>query len=243
MNFDNNWNARFVWHGMDGNEYWGSISITDFFKEMIEEDNMIDLFAPAEDFDDLFARIEDAGVAYVEWCSRYETLNAAERDSLWNFFLGAMGELFFTFFLTERKRIYIESQTRIFDFHDVVPRPVTASDYGVDMTGKVTVDNTVYGCVFQSKFWRKAPGMPMLPITYEIAAKAYCDGVLSCGLDPVADRSIFICWTGSMDRVSVWLKKSPVYPKLVFIDRDVVDQNTSGPVFWQAFADFVKRIY
>ena len=104
MNFDNNWNARFVWHGMDGNEYWGSISITDFFKEMVEEDNMIDLFTPAEDFDDLFARIEDAGVAYVEWCSRYETLNAAERDSLWNFFLGAMGELFFTFFLTERKR-------------------------------------------------------------------------------------------------------------------------------------------
>jgi hypothetical protein len=242
MNFDNNWKARFVWHGMDGNEYWGSISVTDFIAEMTDNSIALELFSPARDFEDLFDKTEKGATMYVQWCAKYETLNALQQDSLRNFFMGAIGELFFTFFFAERKRIYVESQSRIFDFHDIVPRPVTASDYGVDMTGKVTVDNTVYNCVFQSKFWSHKAGMPMLPMTYEIAAKAYCDGVLSCGLDPVADRSIFICWTGSMDRVSVWLKKSPVYPKLVFIDRDVVNQNTSDPVFWQAFADFVKRI-
>ena len=242
MDFDNRWNARFVWHGIDGNEYWGSISVTNFIAEMTENNIALELFSPARDFEDLLGKVVKDAEAYVQWCTKYETFNTLQQDSLRNFFMGAIGELFFTFFLTERKRIYIESQARIFDFHDVVPRSVTANDYGVDMTGKVTIDNTIQDCVFQSKFWSHKAGMPMPPMTYEIAAKAYCDGMLSCGMDPAADSNIFICWTGSMDRVSVWLKKSPLYPKLVFIDKDVVDQNTADPLFWQAFADFIKCI-
>ena len=158
----------------------------------------------------------------------------------------ALGEFFFTVLMQNVKTILIKNintnKLERFDFDYVCPRLVNEIDYGVDLTGMVSRNNSWYNCAIQVKFWN--PFTDNM-ITNTIVSGVDSDACRNHFINPEDNYNIFICWLGTDKNVSRYLKANKLlYKHLVFIDMDVLNINVNNklPQFWIILNDNIKSI-
>lgn len=239
------WNDRFVWR-KDGDYPQNEISITNFVKEtgliyLRDLDNI-------KNSRDFYNRMSSVANEYVIWCIRKRNRYVNYKTELNNFFKGAIGEYFFTILLQNIKTFYIKQDNNVlqrYAFEYVAPMLNVYDDFGVDLTGIVYSgenNNTSYDCVFQVKFWN--PDI-YEPLTNSIANNAYASGVVNGYIDPNQSKNVVICWLGTDNKVSKWLKRNKnMYKHMVFIDNTVLDQciNNKMPHFWNILFESIQNI-
>lgn len=241
-NYNQTWLIRFTWNGLFNDSPQNAISIIKFAKET----NIFDNIPTFKNVKDFYKYIKKTANEYVSWCKTKDIYTDDECKDLNNFFTGALGEFFFTVFMQNVKTLLIKNintnKLERFDFDYVCPRLVNEIDYGVDLTGMVSRNNSWYNCAIQVKFWN--PFTDNM-ITNTIVSGVDSDACRNHFINPEDNYNIFICWLGTDKNVSRYLKANKLlYKHLVFIDMDVLNINVNNklPQFWMILNDNIKNI-
>ena len=228
----NIWLERFTWNGLHNDSPQNKVSIVNFEKQTHAFKNM-QVMSNAKSF---YKEISKIATKYVEWACTKSVYNDMEKQDLRNFFIGAIGEYFFTILLQDVNCMLIPNQitnkVERYDFDNVCPRLRKENDYGIDLTGMVSIANTYYSCAIQVKFWN--PETDTL-ITNTIASGAFTDALLNNFIDVEQGKNVVVCWLGDTRHVSHYLTDNrKLYKHILFIDKNVLDNsvNDKMPQFW-----------
>ena len=236
------WASRFVWRGLYGTEFYTSISIFKFFAN---NKGLLDMFKNIIDVDSLFKVTKKLAKKYVDWVKGLIPIDSDEKiNDIHNFFIGSVGEFFFTYLLDDVKCLLSKSKTEsgkysenYFDY--VAPRLPKEKDFGVDLTCIVNYKP----CVVQVKFWN--PYSPKI-LTNEIAQGCFADGVLNGFITP--NDNVVICWLGDDRKISQHLRENKIlYDKIIFIDNETLTLSVKNKKlsFWEKtfekFTNFVEN--
>ncbi len=241
-NKNNIWNERFTFMGLNGNTPHYKTTIVEFEKETNTLSNIPVLTSVHK----LYNEIKKTANIYKIWCKTKDNYSDIVLDNIENFFIGALGEYFFTYYLNDVKCVLIKDKnTNIynrFDFYDVCPRLIGEEDFGVDLTGIVSYKNKSYDCAFQVKFWN--PYINNM-FTNEIASGVFTDAVTQHFINIDDTNNIFVCWLGDTKNVSLYLQKNKsLYKYIQFIDMNVLNNtiNNQMPIFWNNFKIMLNNI-
>lgn len=221
------WENKLVWGGLYGNAPKVSISISRFNKET----HLLSEFKGVDCVDDFYKKAKSLAKKYIKWVKDYDNIyNDIEYHDMENFFIGGMGEFFFTCLLNEG-RLLIEKNGRIkvYDFDYVAPLLPGEKDFGIDLTGVVDGRN----CVMQVKFWN--PFSDEI-LTTDILQKAYAEGVLNEHINPTEKENVVICWLGNEEKISVHLRDNKkLQEHIIFVDKKALSLSADkkNPVFWE----------
>lgn len=226
------WLDHSTWKGLDGESPKNRISIVNYEKETNSFKNM-KLCSNAKE---LFSVVNNMSKSYIKWCQTKNIYTEEELEYLKKFFIGFIGEYFFTFLINTVKCMIIPNlktgKVERFDFTDVCPRLKEEDDYGVDLTGMVSYNNKYYPCVFQVKFWNPYKDKLM---TVGVAEKAFADGILNNYINRDDNKNVIVCWLGDTRNISKYLVKyEKLYKHVAFIDMKALDNsiNNMMPNFW-----------
>ena len=230
------WENKLVWAGLYGNAPKVSISISRFNKET----HLLDEFKGVDCVDDFYKKAKSLADKYVKWVKNYDDIyNNTEYHDMLNFFIGGMGEFFFTYLLNEG-RLLIEKNGRIkvYDFDYVAPLLPGEKDFGIDLTGVVDGRN----CVMQVKFWNPFSDEVL---TTDILQKAYAEGVLNEHINPTEKENVVICWLGNEEKISAHLRDNKkLQEHIIFVDKKVLSRSADkkNPVFWESLTDRLSTL-
>lgn len=234
-NYNNIWLNHFIWKGLTGLYPQNHISIVNFAKETDVFSNIGKL----HNVNDLFNIVTKLSNTYVNWCNTKDNFTKDEKIRIKDFFIGALGEYFFTYVLDELKCMLIPNikngKLERYDFKHICPRLLKEQDFGIDLTGMLSYNNKYYPVALQVKFWNP---MTDNPITNEIAQKAHSDAICNNFINQNDNKNIVICWLGNTKKVSKYLTlNDKLYEHIIFIDMHVLDNciNDNMPNFWDTF--------
>ena len=244
--FENNknsiWLDRFTWQGLDGRSPKNKVSIVNFQKDT-QEFNKLSLVVDAKCFLNAINKLADK---YKSWCNTRNVYTEEELESMRNFFIGAIGEYFFTFLIGNLKCLLIKNhktgKLERYDFDNVCPRLKGEFDYGVDLTGMVQHNAKYYPCAIQVKFWNP---MSDNSITNKIAQSAHSDAICNEFIETNGSKDIFVCWLGNTRNVSKYLvENEKLYKHIGFIDMSALDNsvNENMPNFWNLLYSELQNI-
>lgn len=231
------WKSHSIWKSLTGKQSTvPCTSIVNFWKE-----KGLDVFNSVADIDSYSKAINKASKDYVAYCERKgketgDFLNWTKDDleDLVNFFKGFMGEYFFIDIFLDRFKGSLIIKNRNYSnyfartYHFVAPLH-EVKDFGIDGT---CVDDTGKNCVIQVKFWNHYD--PHINLKLDVVQKAYCEGVVHNYIDSYEQDNVIICWLGTNDKVSKYLKEDADLEKhVVFVDMDVINKSIKGNLmFW-----------
>ena len=191
--------------------------------------------------DEYYKVIDKMAKVYTDYCQSVSLINGQKVNwtnediiDLSNNFKGYMGEYFFIeLFLNQFKgslliknRNYSDYFLRTY-YHAAPLHEV--KDFGIDGT---CVDDTGKNCVIQVKFWNRYD--PHLNLKMDVVQKAFCEGVVHNYIDPYETDNVIICWLGTNDKVSKYLKEDAALEKhVVFVDHNVIKKSLDNNImFW-----------
>lgn len=233
-----NWENRLTWMGISGREPKHTTSIQRFNKET-------NAFADMKTVDtaaDFFKEVDRLANIYVEWVkSKNKGYSKKEYDDMHNFFVGAVGEIFFYRLFTDVKCVMAPDATGTYvryDFNYVSPTLKSDKDAGVDFTATI---NDV-ASVIQTKFWNPFAKKSM---DLDIIQKAYAEGVSKELIDKDEKKNVFICWLGGEESIYRKTKEYKQYrDNVVAIGYSALDVsiNNRNKIFWGGLYEYLKSI-
>ena len=233
-----NWENRLTWMGLNGKEPKHTTSIYRFNKETNAFANMKVVDTAAN----FFNEVDKLANAYVEWVKgKNKGYSKKEYEDMRDFFVGAIGEIFFYRLFEEVKCIMAPDATGTYaryDFNFVSPTLKSDKDAGVDFTAAI---NDVPSVV-QTKFWNPFARKSM---ELDIIQKAYAEGVSKQLIDKDEKKNVFICWLGSEESIYRKTKEYKQYREnVVAIGYGALDVsiNNRNKIFWTNLYDFLKNI-
>lgn len=245
------WYNRFIWQGLYGKAHIESLSIYRFARETGSFNNLPIFSSVAK----LHKHIHDTlCTEYVKWCKEKDltiftnTYNGREDDvekDLRNFFLGAMGEYFFVFFLEEIGEIVVNGHP--YSFKYVHPLLSKESDSGVDLCG-VIVKHSKYedSCVIQVKFWNPFIDVK---ITDNIISRAATTGIYNDYIIKDGEcENIVVCWLGkdgAMGATKFLRNNNNLFSHCLILGQDTLNKkinNKRNNTFWIDFNERMKEI-
>ena len=231
------WDDRFTWKGIYGDKIISSLSIIMYNNETSNLKNLS--FNNTLSF---YNQMKAESVRYADWCkTKKPQLSQYELEKLVMFFLGCIGEFFFYELFNHKNQLIIADKNKAYTFYDICPRLSNEYDFGVDLTGRVSVLDKSYDCVFQVKFWN--PFSEVSFIDNHIAQAVHSDAIVNDMINMSDIDNIFICWLGTKDNVSSWLSKNNLNKHIVFIDKKVLKDNIDGDsIFWQKIYQDISNI-
>lgn len=232
------WSSRMVWTGLFCNERRADLNVLKFLRELSP-------FASSSinDVNAFWKLVKDVSHHYRNWCqNKDEALTEEELEALSYHFVGCIGEYFFYKLFEKHNTLFIDN--KLYTFNYVCPRLDDEKDYGVDLTGVVSDNCSPENkeCALQVKFWN--PNSKDFQMTYDCLSRVYTDAVLNGFIDHTQDRNIFVCWLNDDSQVSKALRMSPLFPKIVFIGKKVLDININKkhPEFWNQFLEELRNL-
>lgn len=233
-----NWENRLTWMGLNGKEPKHTTTIIRFNKETGALDSM-ERVMTAQDF---YKKSTELATVYTDWVkSKGKQYTEKEYEDMRNFFVGAMGEIFFYRLFEDVKCIMAPDATGTYvryDFNYVSPTLKDDKDAGVDFTASV---NDVPS-VIQSKFWNPFGRKSM---ELDIIQKAYAEGISKDLINKDEKANIFICWLGNEDSVFRCTRQYKQYRENVvpigFKALDVTINNRNK-FFWDNLYEFLATL-
>ena len=231
---------RFTWGGLTGKYPKYTTNIIKFNAETNAFSNMNKCYTSAE----LFSETDKLAKKYVEWVkTKGKSYSKAEYDDMHRFFVGAIGEDFFGYMLSELKCVIAPDASGIlkrYDFNHVSPTLDDSIDLGVDLYANVNDVPSVIQVKFHNPFAKSSE-----PWT-TIVQKAYAEGISKriIGLDE--KENVFICFLGDENTIYSNLKKAREYQKnVVAIGRTSLENTVNNRLkesFWDKFYDHLSLI-
>lgn len=233
-----NWVSRLTWMGLNGKEPKHTTTIIRFNKET-NAFNTIKKVMKASDF---FNEIDKLADKYVDWVkSKGKQYTKKEYDDMHNFFVGAIGEIFFYRLFEDVKCIMspdCEGTFVRYDFNYVSPTLKNDKDAGVDFTAVVNDVDSVIQTKFWNPFGRKA-------MELDVIQKIYAEGVSKGIINKDEKANVFICWLGNEDSVFRCTKEYKQYKENVvpigFRALDV-SINNRNKLFWEKLYKFLEEL-
>lgn len=234
QNKHSNWENRFTWR--KGKIISNSTSINRYNAETLAFSNI----KIAKNTNELFSIIEDTASDYVYYVKSkgYSYYNSKDYADLRNFFVGAIGEYFFYFLLTELHAMDVftsyDEMCRI-DFNYVAPAlpSVLKKDLGVDMTCYANDTPSV----LQIKFYN--PNIKSKFRVKEIVQSMCAEGSVKNIINTRESSNMYICHIGKESVVYNWIKKfGEFYRKnVICIGENSLNYtvNNKNTIFWQKF--------
>ena len=233
-----NWETRLTWMGLNGKEPKHTTTIIKFNKETGALDSM-ERVMTAQDF---YKKSTELATVYTDWVkSKGKQYTEEEYKDMRNFFVGAMGEIFFYRLFEDVKCIMAPDATGTYvryDFNYVSPTLKDDKDAGVDFTA--AVNDTA--SVIQTKFWNPFSRKSM---EIDIIQKAYAEGVSKQLIDKDEKKNVFICWLGSEESIYRKTKEYKQYREnVVAIGYGALDVsiNNRNKIFWSNLYEYLKNI-
>ena len=231
---------RFTWCGLSGKYPKYTTNIIKFNSETNVFANMKRCYTSVE----LFSETDKLAKKYVEWVkSKDSSYSKNEYDDMHRFFVGAIGEYFFWYILSELKCVIAPDASGIlkrYDFNHVSPTLNDSIDLGVDLYANVNDVPSVIQVKFHNPFAKSTE-----PWT-TIVQKAYAEGISKriIGLD--GKENVFICFLGNENTIYSNLKKARQYQKnVVAIGRTSLENTVDNRLkesFWDKFYDHLSLI-
>lgn len=234
------WRYRFTWRGLYSDKAYCGINILSFLRDTNAQDELRGI-KDATKFRTVVGKLAKK---YVEWTKTRESHTENEYRDMLNFFVGAIGEFFFTYLFHNSKKILCEENDKIvtYDFNYVAPLLKNEKDFGIDLTGVVCDRESERNCVLQVKFW---DSYSTEWLTTEVAQKAFCEGVLNKHIDSNEYKNVIICWLGDDSKISPFLKENKeLYKHIIFIGRKALKFTISeaNEIFWNGIVDKLTEI-
>lgn len=205
---ESNWKKRLTWMGLNGKTPKHTTSIMKFNAETKAFSTLSDVMT-ATDFYNESNRLADT---YVSWVKSKETsYSKKEYEDMHNFFVGAMGEIFFYTLFEDVKCVIApdgNNEYHQFNIRYVTPTLKEDKDAGVDM---ICVINDIPSVV-QVKFWNPFAKKGM---SIDIIQKAYAEGTSKNIINKDEKENVFICFLGNEDSVYRCTKEYKQYSKNV----------------------------
>lgn len=219
-------------------------SISKFFKTLPESEPLFNV----NSVDTFFKELSNTASKYALWCDyvsqkeKSYVFTKKELESLRNAFVGYVGgEYFYMNIVMDKSGASLF--TRNGSNHDKVKFryvcPVTIEDYGIDGT---CIDSDGQNCVLQIKGYNP---YSQEKLGIEVMQKAGYEGVVNQYINPMGKKNIIVCWFGSDDKVSLWLKRNKKLNEQVrFIDKECLERSLGDDkTFWQSvYKDEMLRI-
>lgn len=231
------WYNRFTWRGIYGdNNAAHAINIFRFFKNTHKEETLRGI----RNVSDFYKKTTSLANTYVEWCKEKESHSAEEYADLWNFFVGSIGEFFFTYLFDQVKSVICVNDRKaiVYNFNFVSPLLNGEKDWGIDLTGKISDKHGDRNCVIQVKFWNPFANKTL---QMDVMQKAFAEGVLNNYISPSEDKNVVICWLGDEeDSVSHFLRvNEPLENHVVLIGKKALNAtiNDRDGVFWDSIVN------
>ena len=231
------WFERFTWNGLYNNSSRPDLNI---LKYLHQENPFTGIIT--NNINNFWKIVNKLGDAYSKWCSKIDSgLNDEEKDALRLFFIGCIGEFFFYKLFEKQNTLFING--KLFHFNYVCPRLSGEKDYGVDLTGNVSTNGAEsWDCALQVKFWNPYNGN--FEMTYDILSRVYTDAIINNFINKDDDTNIFVCWLNDDNQVSKALRNSPIWNKITFIGKKVLNDNINNqiPEFWNMFIEDINKL-
>lgn len=236
------WKKRLTWQGLNGREPKHTTSIIKFN----EETNAFASLAGINTANKFFEAVEKLAGDYTQWVSTKEhPYSEKEYNDMRNFFVGALGEMFFYHVFMDVKNLLVQTDNT--NTHDIVyfshvsPTLAKDKDYGVDFTA---VANGV-GCVMQVKFWNPFDTKTKMDAV-TVAQKAFAEGVAHDLIEPKQNNTVVLCCL--FDETTVYGKfasDSEWKRRVVVVGKDCLEKNINGEtkkVFWDNFVGYLANL-
>lgn len=221
------WESKFVWGGLYGNAPKPSIGIAKFNAKT----HLLSEFNGIISTSAFYKKAQSIASKYIKWVKGEDDIYTdMEYADMYNFFIGSMGEFFFTYVLDDVKCFYLSNGGSAirYDFNYVAPLLIGEKDFGIDLTGVVNDKN----CVIQVKYWNPYSDAML---TTDILQKAYAEGVLNEHIIPNEKENVVICWLGDDSKISSHLRdNTKLKDHIIFIDRKALAKNVDNrnTTFW-----------
>lgn len=235
---ESNWKKRLTWMGINGKNPKHTISIIRFNAETNAFSSMKEVNT-ANDFYKESDRLADV---YVDWVNSKETFySKKEYEDMHNFFVGAMGEIFFCTLFDDVKCIIapdVNDEYHRFDIRYATPTLKDDKDAGVDMTCIVNDIPSVVQVKFWNPFAKKCIGI-------DIIQKAYAEGTSKNIINKDEKDNVFICFLGNEDSVYRCTNEYKQYSmNVVAFGAKAMDAtiNNRNKIFWNNFKKILENI-
>lgn len=233
-----NWENRLTWMGLSGRDPKHTTSIYRFNKET----GALGTFKHVMTASEFFNETNRLATVYVDWVkSKNKGYSNKEYEDMHNFFVGAIGEIFFYRLFIDVKCIMAPDATGTYvryDFNYVSPTLKEDKDGGVDFTASVNDIASVIQTKFWNPFGRKA-------MELDIIQKAYAEGISKDLIEKGEKSNVFICWLGNEDSVFRCTKEYKQYRENVVpigFKALEISINNRNKFFWNNLYDFLKDI-
>ena len=231
---------RFTWGGLSGKYPKYTTNIIKFNVETNAFSTMKKCYTTVE----LFTETDKLAKKYVEWVkSKGKAYSKEECDDMRNFFIGAIGEDFFGYVLSEVKCVIAPNASGVlkrYDFTNVSPNLDDSIDLGVDLYANVNDIPSVIQVKFHNPFAKSVE-----PWT-TIVQKAYAEGTSMKIIDGDVPENIFVCFLGNENTTYSNLKKARNYQKnVVAIGRNALGNTIDNRLkesFWDKFYEHLCSI-
>ena len=236
-NKDKSLTRRLTWAGLGGKNPKHTTTIARFNSET---NAFSTAFIGVEDSASFFKKAAEMSNVYVDWVkSKNKGYSELEYGDMRNFFVGALGELFFEFIMENVKCVFAPDRGkdyRRYDFNLVSPEK-ERKDFGVDFYALVNDTPSV----IQVKFWNPFNKKNIVGI--DIIEKAHAQGVARDIIDNSEKGNVIICTLGSEESIFSSLKRVPEYrDKVVVVGRNALAatvDNRLALTFWSKFFNFL----
>ena len=240
------WKKRFVWMKR-GKDPQYRIGIMRFIKETDEFEKVIEQGVPTNT-DELFNVVTQLADKYVAWANgkdgEIQGYTEEDYDDMRNFFVGAIGEYFFVYLLTEVKCVSCYNKNKEYNRFDFRYTSLyQGKDFGIDVVSVVSTYLADMSCAIQVKFWNpfnedETPDMSMFQ---KLGYEGYRNGYA----DPKQDHNLFLCWLGDESRIFNTIKDNDMLLRSVsVIGKNSLNEtvNNRNRFFWnglfQSLVDF-----
>lgn len=233
------WKERFTWK-RNGKDPQYRTSIVQYVKESPDFENVIKEGVPT-DSAKFFEVISVLAEKYVSWACNKDGYKKTEEKEIRDFFVGAMGEYFFYFLMTDVKCVECCNENNEYNRYDFrYTYPYLVQDFGIDLVSAVSSKNQGdQSCAIQVKFWnpfnKETPDMSVFQkLGYEAYRKDYAD--------PKKDKNLFFCWLGEESKIYKLLEDNKDLQKsVVVIGHQSLQKtvNNNNNFFWKGLFDSI----
>lgn len=233
------WRNRLTYKGINGKLPKHTISIINFNKDT----NAFNNIGEVNNVNDFWNEVNKLATKYIDWIKTKNNYNDKECTFIHNFFIGAIGELFFYILFDEVRCLIVPDSDNVYyryDFSYVAPTTIGIKDGGVDFTAIVNDTPSV----IQIKFWNPNAKKRM---SLDVIQKAYAEGISNDMIDKDTNNNVFICWLGNESTIYNCVKDNyRQYKKnIVAIGRNTLDRciNNRNNVFWNKLKTFLQEYF
>lgn len=228
-NKDKNWRDRMTWKGCDGKCPKHTTSI----HKWNEETNIFSNMKQVNNSDELFKEVSHMADLYVTWVKSKNEYSKDACEDMKNFFIGVMGEFFFTSLFEEVKCIMAKDfngDGQRYDFYYTSPTLKRETDLGVDLTAVINDTPSV----IQIKFWNP---YSKISLGIDIVQKAYAEGISGDIILKDEKENVFICFLGKEDTFYNKIKSTNYKKNVVVIGKTALDLtiNNRNKIFWSNY--------